>query len=68
MQEATEKLIALIPNACPVDLQPLFFRFSLETTTHLLFNRSIGALEQSDNEGVAGREAKFAEAFTIAQD
>jgi len=68
MQEATEKLIALIPDASPVDLQPLFFRFTLETTTYLLFNKSIGALEQSDDEGIVSKEMEFAEAFTVAQD
>ncbi|KAK5170523.1 uncharacterized protein LTR77_005111 [Saxophila tyrrhenica] len=68
MQEATEKLIDSIPGDRPFDLQPLFFRFTLATTTYLLFGKSIGALDESQDLEAASREAEFAEAFTVAQD
>ncbi|KAF2118617.1 cytochrome P450 [Lophiotrema nucula] len=68
MQEAVDKLIALIPDGQPVDLQPLFFRFTLETTTFLLFGKSIGALDDRYETGVAGKESEFAQAFTVSQD
>lgn len=45
----------------------MFFRFTLETTTYFYFSKSIGALEQSHETGVAGKEMEFAEAFTVAQ-
>lgn len=44
-----------------VDLQPLFFRFTLDTTTAFLFGESVRSLE-------AGTKAnEFEEAFNIAQ-
>lgn len=75
IQHAVEDLIALIPGdgKQPVDLQPLFFRFTLDTTTFLLFGESIGSLRgpQGGEEGAAAaasEETRFAEAFTVAQD
>ncbi len=46
-----------------VDLQPLFFRFSLDTTTALVFEESVHCL----NHGTRG-ERSFAESFNVAQD
>lgn len=62
--EATEQLLALIPEAGQVDLQPLFFRFTLDTTAYLLFGRRLGALKQNGDEG----EHAFAVAFDKGQD
>ena len=45
-----------------VDLQPLFFRFTLDTTTAFLFGESVYSLSAS------GRETKFEEAFNVAQE
>jgi hypothetical protein len=44
-----------------VDLQPLFFRFTLDTTTAFLFGESIRSLK------VGSKAAKFEEAFNSAQ-
>lgn len=50
-----------------IDLQPLFFQFTLETTSFLLFGRSLGVL--SGEAGCSGITASsFAIAFDEAQD
>lgn len=46
-----------------MDLQPLFFKLTFDTTMFLLFGDSISALGE-----VAGRESDFAKAFNLAQD
>jgi cytochrome P450 len=46
-----------------VDLQPLFFRFTLDVTTAFLFGESIHSLRSSDN----AQEQTFAGAFDLAQ-
>ncbi|KAF2668755.1 cytochrome P450 alkane hydroxylase [Microthyrium microscopicum] len=47
-----------------VDLQPLFFGFTLDTTTAFLFGESVRSLKASTSTG----DQTFAEAFNIAQD
>ena len=42
-----------------VDLQPFFFRFTLDTTTALIFGQSVENLKNPDND--------FAESFNLAQ-
>ncbi|PQE30020.1 cytochrome P450 alkane hydroxylase protein [Rutstroemia sp. NJR-2017a WRK4] len=44
-----------------VDLQPLFFRYTLDTTTSFLFGKSIESLKSGD------KAVKFEEAFNVAQ-
>lgn len=71
IQDAVEKLVTLIPEGRPVDLQPLFFRFTLDTTTFLLFGRSIGSLDPTAEPHqltASSKESDFTEAFTVAQD
>ncbi|KAK8184355.1 cytochrome P450 [Phyllosticta citribraziliensis] len=69
IQTAVQKLVNQIPDGKPVDLQPLFFRFTLDTTTYLLFGESIGSLDATgSSHESATEEADFAEAFTVAQD
>jgi cytochrome P450 len=63
IQDHVEALVSCVPDGKVVDLQPLFFRFTLDMTTYLLFGRSI----QSLGEQTAHAEA-FAESFRIAQD
>ena len=46
-----------------LDLQPLFFRLTLDTTMAVLFGKSLESLEASDG----GDEAAFAAAFDYAQ-
>lgn len=60
-----ESLIKHIPSNGIVDLQPLFFRLTFDTTTFLLFGGTSASLQSSD---VAGQESEFADAFNIGQD
>lgn len=48
-----------------VDLQPLFFKFTLDTTTALLLGRSVYSLRAADVNDTGNKE--FAENFDIAQ-
>ena len=63
VEEHTEALISCIPVDEFVDLQPLFFQFTFDTTTFLLFGKSMNSLRASSSQ-----EAEFAEAFRISQD
>lgn len=47
-----------------VDLQPLFFRYTLDTTTSMLFGKLVSSLEHSDGTQAA---SEFAESFRVAQ-
>jgi cytochrome P450 len=63
-REHVDNLIACIPrNGEPIDLQSLFFRLTLDTTTAFLFGESVHSLKTNDS----GHGAKFAEDFDIAQ-
>ena len=48
-----------------VDLQPLFFKFTLDTTTALLLGRSVYSLRAEDVNDTGNKD--FAENFDIAQ-
>lgn len=62
--EPIEDLLSeLPPNGGTVDLQPLFFRFTLDVTTAFLFGESIHSLWPTDN----SQEQTFAAAFDLAQ-
>jgi len=64
-REHVDNLIENIPtDGSVVDLQPLFFRFTLDTTTAFLFGESVYSLKSA---GPAG-EPLFAEAFNTAQE
>ena len=65
LQQHVDDLIAVIPDDLPMDLQSHFFRYTLDTTTSLLFGRSLDTLTKGS---VDHAEASFAEAFTVAQD
>ena len=62
-RESVDNLIDSIAEGI-VDLQPLFFRLTLDTTTAFLFGESVQSLKTPD---VAG-EQTFAESFNIAQE
>ena len=63
-REHVENLMAWIPkDGSPVDLQPLFFRFTLDTTTALLFGKSVYSLRHDASDD----EKDFANAFDVAQ-
>lgn len=71
VEELTEYLVNCIPTGELVDLQPLFFQFTFDTTTFLLFGTSMNSLEatSTSTQNAAGsREAEFSEAFRISQD
>lgn len=61
---AVDNLIDVIPREGVVDLQPLFFRLTLDVTTAFLFGESVESLKTPES---AGRST-FANAFNIAQD
>lgn len=63
-QEPFKNFVEELPrDSGVVDLQPLFFRFTLDVATGFLFGKSVQSLESSCN----GKEPKFAAAFDIAQ-
>ena len=65
-REHVDNLIEHLPVKGVVDLQPLFFGLTLDTTTALLFGKSINSLRSdkaNDTENMA-----FAESFNVAQE
>lgn len=69
VQEHTECLVSCIPTDKLVDLQPLFFQFTFDTTTLLLFGKSVNSLRAESTQAAADtREVEFAEAFRRSQD
>jgi cytochrome P450 len=69
VEEHTEQLVGCIPTGKFVDLQPLFFQFTFDTTTFLLFGKSMNSLQAKSAKNTASaREAEFADAFRVSQD
>ena len=64
-RDHVDNLIACLPeNGEVIDLQPLFFRFTLDTTSGFLFGESTYTLKRGQsNDGL-----NFAKAFDTAQD
>lgn len=65
MKKSVESLVDQISPDSIVDLQPLFFRLTFDTTTFLLFGKTLSSLQSSD---IAGKESEFAAAFNLGQD
>ena len=63
IQESVQALIKCFPEGKVVDLQPLFFRFTLDTATYLLFGRSIKSLTDESGEAEA-----FGDCFRVSQE
>lgn len=66
-REAVDNLISIITADAVdgvIDLQPLFFRLTLDTTTAFLFGNSVDSLKAPDSTG----EETFAGAFNTAQE
>lgn len=64
-REHVDNLISCIPHhEEPVDLQPLFFRLTLDTVTALVLGVSTYCLKPTDSK----REQTFADSFDFAQD
>jgi cytochrome P450 len=63
LEELIQDLFALLPRdgKTVVDLQELFFRYTIDSATDFLFGESIGTLKKTDS------EPGFAEAFHYAQ-
>jgi cytochrome P450 len=66
--EAVEDLFNALPEKGVVDLQPWFYKLTLDTTTAFLFGESVRSLLEFDKEGTdkVGEE-NFAGAFNTAQ-
>ncbi|KAK5203419.1 hypothetical protein LTR47_010348 [Exophiala xenobiotica] len=63
--DAIEDLLTAIPSAGGIiDLQPLFFRLTLDVTTAFLFGNSVRSLRAPNS----AAEQTFADAFNIAQE
>lgn len=65
IKDCVDALIACIPEDGVVDLQPLFFRLTFDTTTFILFGQTFSSLKSDQ---VADEESEFAKAFNIGQD
>jgi len=71
VEQHTEHLVNCIPTDQFIDLQPVFFRFTFDTTTFLLFGKSMNSLQttsSSAQNAADAREAEFSEAFRISQE
>ena len=67
IKKCVENLIAAVPEDDDgvVDLQPLCFRLTFDTTMFLLFGSSVDAADWGH---VTGQESDFAKAFNVAQE
>ncbi|ETI21603.1 hypothetical protein G647_07950 [Cladophialophora carrionii CBS 160.54] len=63
-REPVDNLLEALPANGVVDLQPFFFRLTLDVTTAFLFGESVRSLEKLESAG----ESDFASAFNTAQD
>lgn len=64
MKKCVESLLSVIPADGIVDLQPLFFQLTFDTTTFLLFGETLSSLQSSE---IAGQESEFGKAFNLSQ-
>lgn len=67
IKRCVDDIIAALPadGSRPVDLQPLFFKLTFDTTMFLLFGDAVDKLDWGQ---VAGQQEAFAAAFNLAQD
>jgi len=65
-REHVDNLIARLPVDRVIDLQPLFFNLTLDTTTALLLGRSVYSLRANIDQDNENR--LFSESFNIAQE
>lgn len=71
--EALERRFKLMLEHIPrdgstVDLQELFFRFTIDTATELLFGRCTDSLRMASQGSEGGEDSIFGRAFNLAQD
>jgi cytochrome P450 len=65
-QEHVDNLLSHIPASGIVDLQPLFFRLTLDTTTALLMGRSVYSLRTDIDQDEENKA--FSDSFNLAQE
>jgi cytochrome P450 len=65
VKKCVQAMIDAVPASGVVDLQPLCFKLTFDTTMFLLFGDSVLAADWGE---VAGQESEFAQAFNLAQD
>ncbi|KAK1756234.1 cytochrome P450 [Echria macrotheca] len=65
IKKCVDDLISAVPANGVVDLQPLCFRLTFDTTMFLLFGDSVST---NDWGQVAGQESEFSKAFNVAQE
>jgi cytochrome P450 len=65
-REHVDNLIERLPVKGDVDLQPLFFSLTLDTTTALLFGGSVYSLRANIDQAIENKI--FSESFNIAQE
>lgn len=65
IRDAVDNLISCIPEDGEVDLQPLFFSLTFETTLFLLFGNHLPSTKSG---GTVGHDSEFAEAFNLGQE
>jgi cytochrome P450 len=63
-KEHVDNVIKSVPTIGNVDLQPLFFRLTMDTSTAFLFGKSVDSLSPDQAE----TSEKFTEAFQFAQE
>lgn len=64
-----QRLLHLVPDGGVVNLQPLFFRLTLDSATEFLFGESVDSLLESDtSDSSAYSKSEFARSFDRAQD
>jgi cytochrome P450 len=63
-REHVDNMIESLPANGPVDLQPLFFRLTMDSATTLLFGKSVDSLKLDQAEDAE----RFTEAFQFAQE
>lgn len=71
--DSFERHMKLLLKAIPrdgstIDLQPLFFRLTIDTATEFLFNHSTNSLRMVGQDEENNEDAIFARAFSYAQD
>jgi cytochrome P450 len=65
-REHVDNLLTHIPSSGVVDLQPLFFSLTLDTTTALLMGQSVYSLRAAIDQD--GQNKAFSESFDLAQE
>lgn len=65
-REHVDNLLSHMPSSGVVDLQPLFFSLTLDTTTALLLGRSVYSLRADIDQEVDNKA--FSESFNLAQE